>query len=255
MKAKILIVEDELLIALDIKNILDSEGYDTITNVTSVKQAIQIIEKEKLSLVLIDLNLQEKNDGIIIGHYLLQKDTIPFIYVTANSDKISLEKAKETRPYGFIVKPFKPVDIKTTVSIVLNNSEHKNIDIIRSSEPLKSEIPFRIKEIINYVNKNINEKIEIDDLVTLTEWKKDHFIKMFTSYMHITPYQYILKIKIDKAKSLIEETNQPIAQIAQDLSFQSYSNFCIAFKKLNNNENPKEYRKKIIAQGNITKYR
>ena len=45
MKAKILIVEDELLIALDIKNILHSEGYDTITNVTSVKQAIQIIEK------------------------------------------------------------------------------------------------------------------------------------------------------------------------------------------------------------------
>ncbi|MEO8234938.1 MAG: DNA-binding response regulator [Flavobacterium sp.] len=253
MKTKILIVEDELLIALDIKNILESEGYDTISNITSVTQAIQMIEKEKLSLVLIDLNLQKKNDGVLIGHYLLEKDTIPFIYITANSDKVSLEKAKETRPYGFIVKPFKPADIKTAVSIVLNNHQHKSIDLIRSSEPLKNEIPFRIKEIINYVNKNITEKIEIDDLVALTEWKKDHFIKMFNTYMHITPYQYILKIKIDKAKSLIEETNQPIAEIAQDLSFQSYSNFCIAFKKLNGNENPKAYRRKIMALRNIIK--
>ena len=253
MKTKILIVEDELLIALDIKNILESEGYDTISNITSVTQAIQMIEEEKLSLVLIDLNLQKKNDGILIGHYLLEKDTIPFIYITANSDKVSLEKAKETRPYGFIVKPFKPADIKTAVSIVLNNHQHKSIDLIRSSEPLKNDVPFRIKEIINYVNKNITEKIEIDDLVALTEWKKDHFIKMFNAYMHITPYQYILKIKIDKAKSLIEETNQPIAQIAQDLSFQSYSNFCIAFKKLNGNENPKAYRRKIMALRNIIK--
>ena len=130
-------------------------------------------------------------------------------------------------------------------------TEHKNIDPMRSSEALKNDIPFRIREIVNYVNKNVLEKIEIDDLVALTQWKKHHFIRMFTKFLNITPYQYILKIKIEKAKSLISETDQPITEISQDLGFESYSNFCIAFKKLNDNETPEVFRKKTIAYKNI----
>ena len=74
---------------------------------------------------------------------------------------------------------------------------------------------------------------------------------MFTNYLKITPYQYILKVKIEKAKSIISETNQPLTEISQDLGFQSYSNFCIAFKKLNGDENPESFMKKSLAQKNI----
>ncbi len=251
MKQTIIVVEDEILIAFDIKEILEEEGFNVIINVVTVAQAIEFIETEKPSLVLIDINLKNNDDGVELGHYLLKKDSIPFIYITSNTDKVTLDRVKETRPYGFIVKPFKPIDIKTTVSIILNNYRHKNVDPMRLSEPIKNDIPFRIREIINYINKNVFEKIEIDDLVALTEWKKHHFIRTFTSYLNVTPYQYILKIKIDKAKSLISETNQPITEISQDLGFQSYSNFCIAFKKLNNDENPESFRKKAIANKNI----
>ena len=251
MKQTVLVVEDELLIAFDLKEILEEEGYNAIINIVTVAQAIELIESEKPALVLIDINLKNDDDGILIGHYLLKKDTIPYLYITSHSDKVTLDRVKETRPYGFIVKPFKPIDVKTTVSIILNNYQHKNVDPMRSDEPIKNDIPFRIRAIINYINKNIFEKIEIDNLVALTEWKKHHFIRMFTSYLKITPYQYILKVKIEKAKSIISETNQPITEISQDLGFQSYSNFCIAFKKLNGDENPESFRKKTIAQKNI----
>ncbi len=251
MKQIILVVEDELLIAFDLKEILEEEGFNAIINIVTVAQAIDLIESEKPVLVLIDINLKNNDDGVSLGHYLLKKDTIPYLYITSHSDKVTLDRVKETRPYGFIVKPFKPIDVKTTVSIILNNYQHKNVDPMRLTEPLKNDIPFRIREIINYINKNIFEKIEIDDLVALTEWKKHHFIRMFTNYLKITPYQYILKVKIEKAKLIISETNQPLTEISQDLGFQSYSNFCIAFKKLNGDENPESFRKKTMAQKNI----
>ena len=251
MKQTILVVEDELLIAFDLKEILEEEGFNVIINIVTVAHAIEMIESEKPALVLIDINLKNNDCGVDIGHYLLKKDCIPYVYITSHSDKVTLDKVKETRPYGFIVKPFKPIDVKTTVSIILNNYRHKNVDPMRLSEPLKNDIPFKIREIINYINKNIFEKIEIDDLVALTQWKKNHFTRMFSSYLQVTPYQYILKTKIEKAKSLISESNQPITEISQDLGFQSYSNFCIAFKKINADETPESYRKRAFAQKNI----
>ena len=125
MKQTILVVEDELLIAFDLKEILEEEGYNAIINIVTVAQAIELIENEKPILVLIDINLKNNDDGVLIGHYLLKKDTIPYLYITSHSDKVTLDRVKETRPYGFIVKPFKPIDVKTTVSIILNNYQHK----------------------------------------------------------------------------------------------------------------------------------
>lgn len=244
MKQTIVVVEDELLIALDIKEILNAEGYEVIINVTSVEKAITIIEENNPILVLIDINLKQDQDGIVLGEYLLIKDSIPYIYITSYHDKLTLDKVKDTRPHGYIVKPFKEVDLKTTISIVLNNFKHNKIDPKRKEEEINNNIPFKVKETITYINNHVNEKIEISDLSAITPWKTHHFIRLFTKYVGDTPYQYILKRKMKKAEALLIETNQPINEIAFELGFYSYSNFCIAFKKMNQNQTPENYRQK-----------
>lgn len=242
MKPKIIVVEDELIIAHDIKGILEQEDYEAIINIVNVDQAIEAIETENPNLVLIDVNLKSNKDGTEIGHYLLQKDTIPFVYITSNSDSITLEKVKDTRPYGFIVKPFKPIDIKTTVFLALNTFKHRKIDHIRSTEEeIIDDIPFRIKQTITYINEHILERIEIDRLAEITKWKKHHFIRIFTKHMDITPYQYILNRKIEKSKILLQDDRISITAISFELGFQSYSNFCNAFKKITN-KTPDAYR-------------
>lgn len=72
--------------------------------------------------------------------------------------------------------------------------------------------------------------MDIEELTQLTEWKRHHFIKLFTEYLAVTPYQYVLLRKIEKSETLLIETNIPIHQIAFELGFKSYSNFCNAFK-------------------------
>ena len=120
----ILVVKDELIIALDIKEILEQEGYNVIIN-TTLTQAIIAIEEHSPVLVLIGMNLNQKEDGVNLGEYLFQKKTVPFIYITSYTDNLTSSRIKETNPNGFIVKPFTPKDVLTTVDILLNNGKLK----------------------------------------------------------------------------------------------------------------------------------
>ena len=241
MKPNILVVEDEALIAMHIKGILEEIDYE-VNNVFSVDDAIVAIEASPPILVLIDINLHKDKDGTDLARYLLQKDSIPYIYITSYSSKTTLDKVNETRPHAYIVKPFKPADLIATVSIVLNNYKHRNIDPLRAENSTPDIVPFRIRSIVNYINDNLDKKIEIDHLIELSTWKKRHFSRLFFSYLKVSPYQYILSRKIEKAKSILEETTLPINEIAIDLGFQSYSNFCNAFKKIVGNT-PENYRR------------
>ena len=175
-KKKILVVEDEFLIAKGTKYILEEEGYDVIANVDCFDCAVDMIEERQPDLVLIDININGEMDGIALGRYLLNKDDIPFIYVSSHTDKITMERVKDTRPYGFVVKPYKEVDLITTVSLVLSNFKQRLLDPKRNEELEESkidEVPFRIRAVVDYINEHINEKIEITKKPLISIYGKD----------------------------------------------------------------------------------
>ena len=239
---KILVVEDEALIAMHIKCILEENDYE-VTTCISYEEAIKIIDSWIPSLVLVDINLNKAKDGVDIGKYLLHNDTIPYIYITSYSDKETLDRVNETRPYGYLVKPFKGIDVITAISVVLNNYKHRAIDSSRTESIDEVAIPYKLRQVIDYINENIYKQIEIDELVAMTQWKRHHFIKLFSKYLNVSPYQYILTRKIDKSKALLEESTIPLNEIAYEVGFNSYSNFYNAFKK-NCKITPEQYRKK-----------
>lgn len=242
MKKRILIVEDDFIIAFDIKEILEKEGYDCMIGVDTVDQAIELIESTSFALVLLDINLKKDKDGIDLASYLLKKDNVPFVFLTSFSDKPTLERVKSTRPYGYITKPYKPIDLITTVQIVINNYIYRNIDVTRKQEIIRDDTPFVIKKVINYINEYIEDKINIDDLVKLTKWQSQHFQKMFKEFMGVTVYKYILNKKIEKAQFFLLHETTEITQISYNLGFKSHSNFCSIFKK-HVGITPQEYRK------------
>ena len=116
MKKKILIVEDQFIEADSLQMILEKAGYEVCSIARSVPIALEIVENEKPDLVLIDIFLQGNLTGIDLAKQLGEKK-IGFVYLSANSNKKTLDEAKVTKPYGFLVKPFREKDILVTVDI------------------------------------------------------------------------------------------------------------------------------------------
>jgi DNA-binding NtrC family response regulator len=118
LKAKILIVEDQFIEAKSLNVILTNAGYSTCTIARSVAAALSVIEKEKPDLVLVDIFLQGEGTGIDLGN-ILDKKNMAFVYLSANSNRHILEQAKSTKPYGFMVKPFRAKDVLIMLDIAL----------------------------------------------------------------------------------------------------------------------------------------
>ena len=243
MKKRILVIEDEPFIAVDLQQLLIAEGYDVQINFQDVENALQIIETWQPHLVLLDIQLNEEKSGIDIGEFLQQQNRIPFIYITSYSDKLTLEKVKNSRPYGFIIKPYKAADIVSTVYLVINNYQYRKIDVLREKELPNNDIPIQLKLVIHYVMNQLDKKIEVAELAAMTRWDVDHFTRIFKQYLALTPYQFILKAKIEAAAVIIAQTEEPLRGVAIDFGFSSYSNFYNAFKKVIG-ETPENIRSK-----------
>ena len=105
-KVKVLILEDDRLIAENNKVLLQGVGYEISGTCTTASQAEESIAANRPDIVLIDILLKGEKDGIWFANRLRNKYDIPFVYATSNSDPDTLERAKLTAPYGFIIKPF-----------------------------------------------------------------------------------------------------------------------------------------------------
>nr|WP_305891131.1 response regulator [Methanolobus chelungpuianus] len=114
-----MVVEDENIIALNIKKKLKSFGYTVPAIVSTAEDAIKMTEITFPDLILMDVMLKGEMDGVQAIEEIRKKFDIPVIYLTAYSDDEVLERAKLTQPYGYIVKPFKANDLRTNIEIAL----------------------------------------------------------------------------------------------------------------------------------------
>ncbi len=118
---KILIVEDEPLIAMDIRKILLKNNYNVIGVAHDSESALDMIASRLPNLILMDINIEGVKDGIQVAAIVKDKYDIPVIFLTSYSDDETLERAQETLPYAFIVKPFEDKNLKSAVKIALFN--------------------------------------------------------------------------------------------------------------------------------------
>jgi PAS domain S-box-containing protein len=117
--AKILIVEDESIVALDIKRRLIKLGYDVAAVVATGGEAIEKVKETSIDLVLMDILLPGEIDGIEAAKRIYGRFDIPVVYLTALSDKATLERALVTEPFGYIVKPFDKKILYTTIEMAI----------------------------------------------------------------------------------------------------------------------------------------
>ena len=133
---RIMVVEDESILVMLLKRKLLSYGYSEIDWVETGEDAIHNAESFKPDLILMDIILKGNMDGIEAAKRIHESYDIPIIYLTAYSSDEVINRALETEPYGYIVKPFKEVEINANIKIALN----KHIRERRKREALKNSL-------------------------------------------------------------------------------------------------------------------
>ncbi len=199
----ILIVEDNVLIADDMQMILEDMGYNVVANVISYEKAIDVLKTETVDLALLDIQLATEKTGIDLGKYIRENLDIPFVFVTSNSDKETVNQAKHVKPNGYLVKPFQEKDLFTTIEITMSNFQEtskpetakNNSNILKKSIFVKDSHLYRkivFKDIL-YI-KSDNVYIEIYTTAKtyvvrstlkdfLTKLPQDDFVRTSKSYI------------------------------------------------------------------------
>lgn len=127
MEIKVLIVEDEMLVAEDLSEHMQDCGFEVTGIAVSSEECFESIDKNEPDIIIMDINIQGKLDGIEIAKILNQTKKIPFIFLTANSDAVTVDRAIPLNPDAFITKPFNKNDLK--IAIELACQKHNNLVI------------------------------------------------------------------------------------------------------------------------------
>jgi two-component system, response regulator PdtaR len=115
----IILVEDEIIVAADVKNRLENMGYNVLGIFDTGEEAIQKVGELKPNLVLMDIVLKGEMDGIDAALKIRELFNIPIIYLTAYSDEKTLERAKVTEPFGYVLKPFEDREIQSAIEMAI----------------------------------------------------------------------------------------------------------------------------------------
>lgn len=172
-KVKILVVEDEIVIADNICMILEDLGYELLEPAIDYEEALETIENERPDIAILDIQLGGRKDGIDLAWKIKEDFDFPFIFLTSNADAMTVERAKKVTPPAYLVKPFNKDDLYTSVELALHNyAESKGNQRSKDEDLL-------IKDAIFVKDKNLFHKIKLDKIGFL---KSDHvYVEVHTT--------------------------------------------------------------------------
>ena len=169
---KLLIVEDEMIIAADIALQLSKLGYEVSGIIPRGEEAIRHVETNRPDLILLDISLKGPLDGIDTAHAILQRWNIPIIYVTANTDDATFARAKITRPYAYISKPIRAIELRRAIELTIS----RLADELHSAVDPAPEAPFVLSDRIFVRHREKIIKIFIADIL---------YVEADRSYCHL----------------------------------------------------------------------
>ena len=239
-KARVLVVEDEKIIAKDIESTLKRIGHESVGSVAKGEDALIAAEKEKPDMVLMDITLKGEMDGIEAAKIINDRFSIPVVYITAHQDEDTIEKTKGTNPYGYITKPLDDRDLGTAINsamyrrdveIRLKDAEEKYFRLSENAPDMifSQDLGTRTYNYVNssavkltgYSPKEYYEKPGLLESIVDPEWKEQYIftLKMIQDAKTPIPFEYMIvhkngkKIWINQRSVVLKNQHNEAASI------------------------------------------
>ncbi|MEO5358043.1 MAG: response regulator [Nitrospirae bacterium YQR-1] len=230
---RVMVVEDEWIIATNIQNILEEMGLSVLPIILSGEEALKQAEVDKPDVVLMDIVLRGKIDGIETAEKLRELYDIPVVYLTSHTDEHTFQRAKGSEPFGYLVKPFERTELRYAIEMAVykHRTDRELREKSRQLEELNRNLEIKVKEEVEKGRRREHMLIQQSKLAAMGEM-------MFNiSHQWRQPLNVIglLIQDLDEASSFGEINDLYIKQMSRDtmeqLNFMSktitdFSNFC-----------------------------
>ncbi|HIE30473.1 TPA: hybrid sensor histidine kinase/response regulator, partial [Candidatus Poribacteria bacterium] len=217
-QTQILVVEDESIVAKDIQKSLQLLNYDVCEVVSSGKEAIEKVRENNPDLVLMDIILKGKMDGIEAAKEIRYSFNIPVVYLTAHADEKTLERAKITEPFGYIIKPFEDRELRTAIEMALY--KHRMEKRLKESEEWLSTTLRSIGDAVIATDIEGSVKFMNPTAQNLTGWKQEDATGK--------PLKDVLNIINEKTGEKVED---PVAKVIRGNVVVSLANDTVLISK------------------------
>lgn len=185
MPIRIIIIEDEAIIAAEIKSTLQILGYDVVGHAMNGDKALDLFARQEADLILLDINIRGTLSGIDLAKILRDNYDVPFVFLTSFSDKVTLDKAKETIPYGYILKPFSDNDLKVNIELALYKYESNKSLKSYSKESIEQRLELKLTdreyEILDAFRTGLTYQETADKLFISINTVKSYQKRLFTN--------------------------------------------------------------------------
>ncbi len=206
---RVLIVEDDEVTAMNLKMSLEKQGYNVVAvadDATSAKSKIKVYTPD---ILIIDISLQESDDGIKLAAYVREQQLMPFIFLTAHTDDHIIKDASMTEPYGYIIKPFDPANLHVTIQMALykyhqEKKRSENLDLLKVDKLNLEKLLY---------NKKLSDKpivpfgdgyhLDISVCETFCNNKKIKLTKKENAFIRLLVAQLGLVVTFDQAISYV----------------------------------------------------
>lgn len=163
-KMNILIVEDEMLLAAHTALKIKEMGHNVYGIFPRGEEAVAQVEKNPPDIILMDIQLNGKLNGIETALEIQKMHDIPIIYLTANTDKAHFDKAKETHPYAFVSKPAKKLELQRAIDVVIQRIEHERQKQEQDTAINNAGAPFMVSDCVYVRDHDKMVKVNIEDI-------------------------------------------------------------------------------------------
>lgn len=162
----ILLIEDEYIISKDVKTTLEKDAFAEVVIVRDFEAANKVFTTQDFDLIISDINLNQDIDGIEIISRLSTHKTVPVVYLTAYSDEVMIERAKQTMPFAYLLKPYNENQLKVTLSLAMLNytKQTENAEVNAEHTALLDKLTKREKQVLVVLSTGKQTKEIADSL-------------------------------------------------------------------------------------------
>lgn len=246
-ETKVLIIEDEMVTAEALRETLQKEGYTVVGIAANVTDALLLARVESPTIALVDIVLHGERDGIAAARLLRAEFDLAIVFVTSLADDLTLSRTAAVKPNGYLVKPFRAVDVHSSVRSALANqfptsAQGSVSDQSASSLRVNGGLsPANLNRVIQHIARNFNTNLRLGQLADMCGLSEHHFSSQFGKSVGMPPLQYIINERVNEAKHLLDTTHWSVSEVAKAVGYDNPDYFSVVFRRVTG-VSPSRYR-------------